>query len=271
MTGDVLVTGIGVVSAFGLGVDAFWDGLRAGRDACVPAGIPDAPAARVARVEGLEARRWVRSAQGRRIDRTSLLALAAARLALDDAGIAPEALRPPRTALGLGSAFGNVQETVAFLDRIFDRGTGNPMLFPNLVMNASAQLRGDRARHDRTVGDGDGAGCLGRGRDRVGRTPGRRRCGRRLPGRRRRRAGHGAAHDRPRDAHGIRMPGPCVGEGAAVLVLESAAEAHGRGARCYARLVPHAGFGVAGARPRLAVGRRATWHAAWRRSRPTSP
>src|SRR5262249_61606329 len=53
-----------------------------------------------------------------------------------DAGLAPEALQPSRTALGLGSAFGNVQETVTFLDRVFDRGTGNPMLFPNLVMNA---------------------------------------------------------------------------------------------------------------------------------------
>src|SRR5262249_57411176 len=72
VTGDVLVTGIGVLSAFGLGADAFWDGLLAGRDACVPAGIPEAPGARVARVEGLEARHWVRSAQGRRIDRTSL-------------------------------------------------------------------------------------------------------------------------------------------------------------------------------------------------------
>jgi 3-oxoacyl-(acyl-carrier-protein) synthase len=38
---------------------------------------------------------------------------------------------------------------------------------------------------------------------------------------------------------------PCVGEGAAVLVLESASRAERRGARCHVRLVPHAGFGVA--------------------------
>jgi 3-oxoacyl-(acyl-carrier-protein) synthase len=243
VTGDVLVTGIGVVSAFGLGVDAFWDGLRAGRDACVPAGIPEAPGARVARVEGLEARHWVRSAQGRRIDRTSLLALAAARLALDDAGIAPEALRPPRTALGLGSAFGNVQETVAFLDRIFDRGTGNPMLFPNLVMNASLsyaaiELGTTGPSAMVTEQDASGEAAIAWGARQVA-------------------AGAadvclaGAADELAtalftigRETRTAPDAGPCVGEGAAVLVLESAAQAHGRGARCYARLVPHAGFGV---------------------------
>jgi 3-oxoacyl-(acyl-carrier-protein) synthase len=244
VTGDVLVTGIGVVSAFGLGVEAFWDGLLAGGDACVPAGIPEAPDARVARVEGLEARRWVRSAQGRRIDRTSLLALAAARLALDDAGIAPEALQPSRTALGLGSAFGNVRETVAFLDRVFDRGAGNPLLFPNLVMNAplsyvaielgttgpSAMVTEQDASGEaaiawsaRQVAGGAADVCLAGAADELATellTIGR-------------------------ETRTASDAGPCVGEGAAVLVLESAAQAQGRGARCYARLVPHEGFGVA--------------------------
>jgi 3-oxoacyl-[acyl-carrier-protein] synthase II len=242
--GDVLVTGIGVVSAFGLGVDAFWEGLVAGRDACVPAGIPEAPGARVARVDGLEARRWVRSAQGRRIDRTSLLALAAARLALDDAGLAPEALQSSRTALGLGSAFGNVQETVTFLDRLFDRGTGNPMLFPNLVMNAalsyaaielgttgpSAMLTEQDASGEaavewgaRQVAAGAADVCLAGAADELATellTIGR-------------------------ETNPAADTAPCVGEGAAVLVLESASQAEGRGARCHARLVPHAGFGVA--------------------------
>jgi len=243
VTGDVLVTGIGVVSAFGLGVDAFWEGLLAGRDACVPAGIPEAPGARVARVEGLEARRWVRSAQGRRIDRTSLLALAAARLALEDAGLAPEALKPSRTALGLGSAFGNVQETVTFLDRVFDRGTGNPMLFPNLVMNAALsyaaiELGTTGPSAMLTEQDASGEAAIAWGARQVA-------------------AGAadvclaGAADELAtelltigRDTRTASDAGPCVGEGAAVLVLESAPQAEGRGARCYARLVPHAGFGV---------------------------
>ncbi len=238
MIGDVAVTGIGVVSALGVGVEPFWEAVVAGRGARAP-GESAAPA----RVEGLEARRWVRSAQGRRIDRTSLLALAAARLALADAGLEPEALAPPRTALALGSAFGNVEETITFLDRIFDRGTGNPLLFPNLVMNAplsylaielgitgpSAMVTEQEASGEaaigwgaRQVGEGTAEVCLAGAADELATAlPGLERAARRASG-------------------AVATPG----EGAAVLVLESSARALRRGARRYARLVPHAGFGV---------------------------
>src|SRR2546429_617330 len=64
------------------------------------------------------------------------MALAACRLALVDAGLAPGTLAPARTGLGFGSAWGNLHETAAFLDRLFARGQGNPLLFPNLVFNA---------------------------------------------------------------------------------------------------------------------------------------
>jgi 3-oxoacyl-(acyl-carrier-protein) synthase len=186
----------------------------------------------------------VRSAQGRRIDRTSLLALAAARLALDDAGLTPEALRPSRTALGLGSAFGNVQETVAFLDRVFDRGTGNPMLFPNLVMNAALsyaaiELGTTGPSAMVTEQDASGEAAIAWGAQQVA-AGGSDVC---LAG---------AADELAtelltigRETRAASDAGPCVGEGAALLVLESAARAAGRGARCYARLVPHPGFGVA--------------------------
>jgi hypothetical protein len=41
-----------------------------------------------------------------------------------------------RTSLVLGSAYGNLQETATFLDRLFTRGIGNALLFPNMVFNA---------------------------------------------------------------------------------------------------------------------------------------
>jgi 3-oxoacyl-(acyl-carrier-protein) synthase len=46
-----------------------------------------------------------------------------------------------------------------------------------------------------------------------------------------------------RDARGF-TGGTRPGEGAAVLILEPQARAEARGARVYARVVPHAGFGV---------------------------
>src|SRR5262249_59318685 len=54
VTTDVVVTGIGVVSALGVGVEAFWDALVSGRSGCAPGGDTSMPDVPLARVEGLE-------------------------------------------------------------------------------------------------------------------------------------------------------------------------------------------------------------------------
>ena len=134
MTG-VAVTGLGVVSGLGIGVDGFWRGLLSGASGIRPV-VRLGAEALAGEAPPLAVRDFVRSALGRRIDRVSLLALAASRLALADAGLDAAALDGDRVALGLGSALGNLHETVGFLDRLFARGAANPLVFPNLVFNA---------------------------------------------------------------------------------------------------------------------------------------
>ena len=134
----VAVTGIGVVSPFGWSADAFWDGLVRGASALAPVTrfVPALAGRLVGEVPKRAVGEVAHSAVGRRMDWASLMALGACRLALDDAGLVPEALPGERTSLVLGSAYGNLQETATFLDRLFARGAGNPLLFPNMVFNA---------------------------------------------------------------------------------------------------------------------------------------
>lgn len=255
MTTTVAVTGIGVVSAFGVGVEAFWNGMIAGRGGLAPGRRVPTPAGMlVAEVELGDPRAFVTTPQSRRIDRTSLLALVAARLALADAGLATGDLAPTHSGLALGSAAGNVTETALFLDRLLDRGAGNPLLFPNLVMNAplsylsielgvtgpGAMLSEQEASGEaaiawgaRQVAEGAVDLCLAGASDEVTGGLLRLRAETRTLTR-------GVA--RPLD---VAADGPALGEGAAVLVLESPAHAARRGARVYARLDPHDGFGVA--------------------------
>ncbi len=233
----VAVTGIGVVSAFGHGVEPFWRGLTAG--ACglrpirrfeVPAGV-----ALGGEVPPLERRELVLTAIGRRIDWLSLMALAACRLALVDAGLAPGTLAPARTGLG------------------FARGQGNPLLFPNLVFNAplsyasielgitgpTAMLSAGEASGEAAlawgaeqVAEGAVDVCLAGGADELGAVLHQvLREGRLLA----------RAAPRPLDPA---ADGACPGEGAAVLVLEPLARARARGGRIHARLVAAPGFAV---------------------------
>lgn len=253
MTAAVAVTGLGVVSALGHGVDAFWSGLVAGASGLGPIRRFAAGGAPGAEVPAFAPREVAHTALGRRIDWVSLLALAACRLALADAGLAPDALEPARTGLALGSAFGNLQETAGFLDRLDARGAANPLLFPNLVMNAplsyasielgvtgpSAMFSGLEASGEMAIGwgaelvaRGEADLCLAGGSDELGAVL------------------HQALAESRSLARGPARPldpaadGPCAGEGAAILVLEPLGRARARGARPYARLVPHPGFTV---------------------------
>jgi len=245
----VAITGIGVVSAFGVGTEPFWAGLLSGRCPLVP----DAHGMPTGAVGGLDPRAFVHTPGGRRIDHASLLALAAARLALDDAGLHDAAILPARMGLTLGSSLGNVGETTPFMDRVFERGAGNPLVFPNMVMNAplayasielgvtgptvmttELEVSGEAAIAwgVRTVLDGAADVCLAGATDELAAI---------LPPvlREARVLARDTARPLDRAADGY-----ALGEGAAVLVLEPRARARERGARVYAELLPHPGFGV---------------------------
>jgi 3-oxoacyl-(acyl-carrier-protein) synthase len=104
---SVVVTGLGVVSPFGAGVKAFWEGISGGSCAIRPITLIDTEGFRcqiAAEVPGEIAG----SARRSRADR---LGLAAAREALDDAGI----VRVERAdaALIVGAVGGGMLETEA--------------------------------------------------------------------------------------------------------------------------------------------------------------
>lgn len=88
--GRVVVTGIGVVSPFGVGVEPFWQGLAAGRSAVGhitrfdPSGYPCRLAAEI---PDFDPRPFMDFKEARRMSRASQLAVAAARMAVEAAGL----------------------------------------------------------------------------------------------------------------------------------------------------------------------------------------
>jgi len=108
MNRRVVITGIGVVAPGAVGVKAFWEQLTAGRTATRTISLFDASSFRsriAAEVDFDPARHGFDAAEVERLDRAAQFALVSAREAVADAGL-DGGLDPLRTGVALGSAVG---------------------------------------------------------------------------------------------------------------------------------------------------------------------
>jgi 3-oxoacyl-[acyl-carrier-protein] synthase II len=97
------------VSSIGLGRDAFYRALAAGRSGISPVASFDAAALGrdfAGEVKAFEPRDHLTNAERRRMGRCSAMAIAAARMALEDAGLQQKQLAGGRTAVVLGTTMG---------------------------------------------------------------------------------------------------------------------------------------------------------------------
>jgi 3-oxoacyl-(acyl-carrier-protein) synthase len=125
---------VGTLSgAFTGGADALAAWLAAPRP--LQRGSP-APGVPGGTVETAAIGRWLEEGEARRLSRVCQLAVAAARLALADAGLGPGA----ELGLVLGTEFGDLASTRAFADGYLAGGPAglSALLFPNTVMNTMA-------------------------------------------------------------------------------------------------------------------------------------
>ena len=141
---DVVVTGLGAVAALPLGIDRLAETLRRG---IVPSSEVDQRAgyhlpgsARLAVLSGgVDLSEWVSPSMGRRMSMPSKFGVAAARMALADAGLAG-AEESTRTAVVMSSALGATDFTERLLRTAFLEGPQavSPFTFTESVANAAA-------------------------------------------------------------------------------------------------------------------------------------
>src|SRR6266540_1046766 len=87
----IVVTGMGLVTPLGIGIEPFWHNLAAGRSGVGPITLcdpGDSPSRIAGEVPGFEPRDYIEAKEARRVSRASQFAIAAARLALLDSGLA---------------------------------------------------------------------------------------------------------------------------------------------------------------------------------------
>ncbi|MFF0701578.1 beta-ketoacyl-[acyl-carrier-protein] synthase family protein [Streptomyces tendae] len=255
---SLAVTGLGLVTAAGLGVDATWEGVLRGRSA----GAKDERLARLpvdiaCAVPGLQPARHVDRRSVLIHDRFVQLAIVAAREAVADAGLDPLTWDGARVGVVVGCGLGGVTTWETQHRRLLERGPEAvsallvPMLVPNMaaghlamdlralgpnLVTATACASGGTALGTaaRLLRDGT-CDIVVAGGTEAGVSP-LMVTGFAQMGALSRRVDDPAAASRPFDAD---RDGFVIGEGSGMLVLERAADAEARGATVRARLVGH--------------------------------
>ena len=120
MTPRIAVTGLGLVTPLGTGHETAWANLLAGRCGIGPVESFDTSAYRVhcgAEIKDFAPGPYFERLRPDEVGRASQLAVAAARLALADAGLAGDGLEPERTGVAMGTTSGEPREVERFDDR----------------------------------------------------------------------------------------------------------------------------------------------------------
>lgn len=120
----VVITGLGPVTAAGVGKKAFWEGVHSGESPIrgVSRFDPSPFRSRIAaEVDGFKASDFMDASRARRLDRFGHFSVAAAREALGDASLDPGSVDPERAAVQMGSALGGIgkaeEEYHSYLER----------------------------------------------------------------------------------------------------------------------------------------------------------
>jgi len=247
-----VVTGFGVVSPLGIGREGFLDGVRAGTSAASDSATLDIakyPGIRVAEVPDFDATRFLGDKGLRSLDRLTKLLIVATRLALHDAKLKTDGAWPhasegapswaERVGIVVSNAYGSL-EAIHELDLVAvieDRRYINPARFPLTVSNSAAgyaSIWEDLRALNVSISDGncgalDAVACADMFLEHA-------RADALLVG-----GAEALTEALPLAFHRLGIDGVCIGEGAALLVLESREAARARDAEALAEVT---GYGT---------------------------
>lgn len=256
-----VITGMGVISPVGNHLDEFWNNLLAGKSGIgllTRFDTSDLPTKVAAEVKNFEPTEWINKKESRHMDRFVQFAFAAAKIAVQDSRLDFEQVDKERAGTVIGCGIGGVTTFEEQKEVLISKGTSRitPFFVPMLISNMAAGhlsiefgLQGSSmtivtACASATNAIGEALRIIQRGEADVVLCGGTEAPITRLAF-----AGFCAAKtmstekENPEQAcrpFDKRRSGFVMGEGAGVLVIESAEHAEARGAHIYAEL---AGYG----------------------------
>ena len=136
----VVVTGMGAITPIGLNVDDFWRGIRESKVGIGPITRYDTTDFKVkiaAEVKGFNAKDYIEPKAAKRMELFAQYAVAAAKEAIEQAGLDMEKEDPFRIGTAVGSGIGSLQAIERNEKRLLEKGPGRmePLLVPLMISN----------------------------------------------------------------------------------------------------------------------------------------
>lgn len=143
MSRRVVVTGMGAVTPIGNSVPEFWQSVREGQIGFGPITYFDTEGFKcnvAAEVKGFDGKEHMDAKTAKRMELFSQYAVAAAKEAMEDAGISMEQEDAYRVGCAIGNGVGSLQAMEREHKKLLEKGPGrvNPMLVPMMVSNMAA-------------------------------------------------------------------------------------------------------------------------------------
>ncbi len=156
MNKRVVITGIGVVSPVGHGKANFWNAIKEGKsgvDRITRFDTADFTCKIAAEVKDFDVTQYVDRKEAKRMDRYTHYAVAACRMALEDAKLKMEELDGEKAGVLLGSGVGGIETLEEQHSKLVSKGPGRvspffiPMMISNMAAGQLAIMTGAKAKN----------------------------------------------------------------------------------------------------------------------------
>lgn len=143
MSRRVVITGMGAITPIGLGIENFWEGIKANKIGFAPITKFDASEYKcklAAEVKDFDGKNYMDPKAAKRMELFCQYAVAATKEALEDAALDMEKEDPFRVGVSVGSGIGSLQAMEREHSKLLEKGPSrvNPLLVPMMICNMAA-------------------------------------------------------------------------------------------------------------------------------------
>ena len=143
LSNRVVITGLGAITPIGIGREAFWEALLAGKngiDKITHFDASECNAQIAGEVKDFDPGEYIDKKEAKRMDRYTQFAVAAAKLAIEDAKLDLEKEDRERIGTFIGAGIGGIETMHSQYEKLFSKGPSkiSPFFIPMMIANMAA-------------------------------------------------------------------------------------------------------------------------------------